>query len=101
MGWHDFHPRAQRWKFAHENLDVRSIGPAESFIVNTTVPPALLLPLDIEKCQDPKDRPKDAKEYELCGDFLFHCHVEMHMMQGLAGLVRSKQTVWLTDEQVD
>lgn len=101
MGWHDFHPHAQRWKFAHENLDVRSIGPAESFIVDTTVPPALLLPLDIEKGQDPKDRPKDAKEYELCGDFLFHCHVEMHMMQGLAGLVRSKQTVWLTDEQVE
>jgi plastocyanin len=101
MGWHNFHLHGQRWKFAHENIDVRSIGPAESFIVDTTVPPVLLLPLDIEKCQDPKHRPKHSKKYELCGDFLFHCHVEMHMMQGLTGLVRAKQTVWLTDAQVD
>jgi len=100
MGWHNFHPHALRWNFAHENIDVRSIGPAESFIVDTVAPPALLLPLDIERNQDPQHRPKDARKYELCGDFLFHCHVEMHMMQGLAGLVRSKQTVWLTDEQV-
>ena len=100
MNWHNFHLHAQRWTFAHENIDVRSIGPAESFIVDTVAPPALLLPLDIEKRQDSRHRPKDAKKYVLCGDFLFHCHVEMHMMQGLAGLVRAKQTVWLTDAQV-
>src|SRR5262249_12689495 len=29
-------------------------------------------------------------------DFLVHCHVEMHMMQGLVALVRSHQTVFLT-----
>ena len=101
MGWHNFHTHGKRWKFANENIDVRSIGPAESFVVDTVTPPALLLPLDIERCQDPKHRPKDAQKYVLCGDFLFHCHVEMHMMQGLAGLVRSKQTVWLTDQQVE
>ena len=83
-----------------ENVDVRSIGPAESFMFETTAPPALLLPPDIERCQDPAHRPHDARRYELCGDFLFHCHVEMHMMQGLAGLVRSKQTVWLSRDQV-
>jgi FtsP/CotA-like multicopper oxidase with cupredoxin domain len=101
MNWHNFHPHAQRWRFAQEALDVRSIGPAESFVVETEAPPVLLLPPEIEKTQDPRHRPKKAKEYELCGDFLFHCHVEMHMMQGLAGLVRSKQTVWLTEEQAE
>lgn len=100
MGWHNFHPHALRWKFANETIDVRSIGPAESFVVDTVAPPVLLLPKDIEDAQEPKHRPKHAKEYLLCADFLFHCHVEMHMMQGLAGLVRSKQTLWLTDEHV-
>jgi Galactose oxidase-like, Early set domain len=28
-----------------------------------------------------------------------HCHVEMHMMQGLAGLVRSHQSVYLTAKE--
>jgi len=99
MNWHNFHPHAQRWRFAQETVDVRSIGPAESFIVETEAPPVLLLPPDIEKAQDERERPRTARRYDLCGDFLVHCHVEMHMMQGLAGLVRSKQTVWLTDEQ--
>jgi FtsP/CotA-like multicopper oxidase with cupredoxin domain len=99
MGWHNFHLHGQRWQFADEAIDVRSIGPAESFVFETEAPPVLLLPPEIEKTQDSKRRPKGAKKYELCGDFLFHCHVEMHMMTGLAGLVRSKQTVWLTDKQ--
>jgi FtsP/CotA-like multicopper oxidase with cupredoxin domain len=101
MGWHNFHLHGQRWKFAGEPVDVRSIGPAESFVLQTEAPPVLLLPADVQKTQDPKHRPRHAKQYELCGDFLFHCHVEMHMMSGLAGLVRSKQRVWLTDEQAD
>lgn len=100
MNWHNFHLHAQRWRFANDNIDTRSLGPAESFVMETTAPPALLLPPDIAKTQEEHHRPKHAKKYTLCGDFLFHCHVEMHMMQGLAGLVRSKQTVWLTDEQV-
>lgn len=99
MGWHNFHVHGQRWKFANETIDSRSIGPAESFVVETTAQPVILLPADIAATQDPKHRPRDARAYHLRGDFLFHCHVEMHMMQGLAGLVRSKQTVWLTADQ--
>jgi plastocyanin len=99
MGWHNFHVHGQRWQFAQETVDTRSIGPAESFVVDTVAPPVVLLPPDIEAQQPPHHRPKDAKAYQLRGDFLFHCHVEMHMMQGLVGLVRSLQTVWLTPTQ--
>lgn len=99
MNWHNFHPHAQRWRFANETTDVRSIGPAESFVIETVAPPVLLLPPGIQHSQDPEHRPKHAKPYQLRGDFLVHCHVEMHMMQGLVGVVRSQQTVWLTDAQ--
>jgi plastocyanin len=93
MNWHNFHPHAQRWQFADQTIDIRSIGPAESFIVDTEAPPVLLLPPGFEHCHTPHD---GATEYHLRGDFLVHCHVEMHMMQGLAALVRSHQTVHLT-----
>jgi FtsP/CotA-like multicopper oxidase with cupredoxin domain len=99
MMWHNFHTHGQRWHFAGEAYDGRSLGPAESFVVETTAPPVLLLPADIAKAQDPEHRPKHAKKYHVRGDFLVHCHVEMHMMAGLAGLVRSRQTLWLTPEQ--
>jgi len=99
--WHNFHTHAQRWTFAGTTIDVRSLSPAESFVAETTAPPVLLLPHDIEQTQPPEKRLKHAKAYHLRADFLVHCHVEMHMMQGLAGLVRSRQTVWLTDEQAD
>jgi len=99
--WHNFHPHAQRWQFGGETIDVRSLSPAESFVVETTAPPVILLPPDIEKTQPPEHRPAKAKPYNLRADFLVHCHVEMHMAQGLAGLVRSSQTVWLTDDQAD
>ena len=99
MMWHNFHTHGQRWHFAGEAYDGRSLGPAESFVVETTAPPVLLLPADIAKAQHPDHRPKHAKKYHVRGDFLFHCHVEMHMMAGLAGLVRSRQTLWLTPEQ--
>jgi plastocyanin len=99
MGWHNFHTHAQRWRFADETIDVRSIGPAESFVVETVAPPVLLLPEHIHHCQHPDHRPKDAKEYHLRGDFLVHCHVEMHMMAGLVAVLRSHQTVWLTKQQ--
>jgi plastocyanin len=101
MMWHNFHPHSQRWQFANETIDVRSVGPAESFIVETLVPPVLLLPPDIEATQHPDCRPKGAKPYKIRGDFLFHCHVEMHMMQGLSGIVRSRQTIWLTKDQYE
>lgn len=99
MGWHNFHVHAQRWQFANETIDTRSIGPAESFVVETVAPPVMLLSAEIEAMQEPHCRHKDARPYHLRGDFLFHCHVEMHMMQGLTGLVRSRQTVWLTPTQ--
>lgn len=101
MVWHNFHPHAQRWNFADATVDVRSLSPAESFVAETVAPPVLKLPHAIEKTQNPPHRPKDAKPYKLRGDFLFHCHVEPHMMQGLAGVVRSHQTVWLTNAQRD
>jgi plastocyanin len=97
MGWHNFHPHAQRWNFANQMVDVRSIGPAESFFAETEAPPVLLLPPPFHHCDEPH---KGAKEYQLRGDFLVHCHVEMHMMQGLAGLVRSHQTVYLTSQEL-
>lgn len=94
--WHNFHPHGQRWQFAKETIDVRSLGPAESFIIETTAPPVLLLPPEIEKCQAAENRSKDAKMFRLRGDFLFHCHSASDLSEGLAGLVRSMQTVWLT-----
>lgn len=97
MNWHNFHPHAQRWQFANQTIDVRSIGPAESFIVETEAPPVLLLPSGFEHCHHPHE---GAKEYHLRGDFLVHCHVEMHMMQGLVALLRSQQTVHLTVKEV-
>jgi FtsP/CotA-like multicopper oxidase with cupredoxin domain len=99
MMWHNFHPHAQRWHFAGEAYDTRSLGPAESFVVETTAPPVLLLPPDIARTQADEHRPKHAKKYQVRGDFLVHCHVEMHMMGGLVGLVRSLQTLWLTPAQ--
>lgn len=96
MGWHNFHVHGQRFRVGTEVMDTRSIGPAESFVVETVAPPVLLLPEDIEDAQEDLYR-KGAKKYEVRGDFLFHCHVEMHMMQGLAGIVRARQTLLLTD----
>jgi len=99
--WHNYHTHSQRWQFAGHTIDVRSISPAESFIVETEAPPVLLLPDDIEDHQPPDKRLPGATPYELKGDFLVHCHIEMHMGQGLAAVVRSRQTVWLTPAQAD
>lgn len=98
-GWHNLHLHAQRWQFAQETIDSRSIGPAESFVVETTAPPVILLPGEIEAAQEAHCRLKGAEPYRLRGDFLFSCQGEAHMRQGLAGLVRSRQTVWLTPDQ--
>jgi plastocyanin len=96
--WHNFHPHAMRWKFGDQYLDARSLGPAESFVVESEVPPVLLLTADEEKAQQQEHRPPGAKLYRLKGDFLFHCHVHHHMMNGMVGLVRAQQSVWLTEE---
>ncbi len=96
--WHNFHPHAMRWKFAGENIDIRSMGPAESFVVEAEFPPVLLLTDEEARIQDLACRPKEAKLYRLKGDFVFHCHVHHHLMSGMVGLVRSRQAVWLTPE---
>ena len=96
--WHNFHPHAMRWKFAGENIDIRSLGPAESFVVEAEFPPVLLLTEEEERIQNPDCRPKEAKLYHFKGDFVFHCHVHHHMMNGMVGLARSKQSVWLTPD---
>src|SRR5262249_57513020 len=96
MAWHNFHTHAQRWRFADQVVDVRSIGPAESFIVETQAPPVLLLPPGFEQCRTPHH---GAQPYEVRGDFPVHCHVEMHMMAGLVAVVRSHETLYLTDQQ--
>jgi plastocyanin len=96
--WHNFHPHSSRWKLGAETIDVRSLGPAESFMVETEVPAPLLLTDEIKRIQKRKHRPRNAKLYELKGDFLFHCHVHHHMKNGMAGLIRARQRVWLTPE---
>ena len=94
--WHNFHTHAMRWQFAGENIDVRSMGPAESFIVETSAPPVMLLPDHMAKRQAKDKRPRGARRYTLRGDYIFHCHVHHHLMNGMVGVVRSYQTVWLT-----
>lgn len=70
MMWHNFHLHGQRWRLGDEVIDVRSLGPAESFVFDTEAPPIALGAV----------RPQDG-----VGEFIFHCHVEMHMMDGLVG----------------
>jgi FtsP/CotA-like multicopper oxidase with cupredoxin domain len=137
MMWHNFHLHGQRWRVGNETLDTRSLGPAESFVADTVVPPVILWPLPLDcDCETQKGheeptsphpiheprttaemqsthssdhhsdesesykKPRPKRKYKLQGDFLLHCHVEMHMMQGMVGLVRALQEVELTDEEV-
>jgi hypothetical protein len=93
--WHNFHPHGARWPYANENIDVRSLGPAESFVIETVVPLVVHLPPEVEQYQQPDKRPPDAKPFKLRGDFLFHCQTVADTVQGLAGLVRATQTIWL------
>src|SRR5690606_31753679 len=44
---------------------------------------------------------KKRKKYWLHGDFLIHCHVEMHMMEGMAAVLRATQEVELSDEELN
>ena len=86
--WHNFHTHAQRWRWADQNVDTRSLGPAESFVANTVVPHVVLSQRQIREKEDEKKHKKEEREkkkVEVCGDFPFHCHVEMHMMGGMIG----------------
>ncbi|HLB90371.1 MAG TPA: LodA/GoxA family CTQ-dependent oxidase [Terriglobales bacterium] len=97
--WHNFHPHSSRWQLPAPPggaSDVHSLSPVETFVANTIVPPALRLPCALEELQC--DPPADACRVRLKGDFLFHCHIEEHMMQGLAGLIRAREYVWLTEK---
>ena len=99
-GWHNFHTHGTRWRWADQNVDTRSLGPAESFYAETVVPDVVL----IDEKEDRggrygRKKKKREKTVRVCGDFLFHCHVEMHMMQGMAGLIRAVQTIEVEDER--
>lgn len=97
--WHNFHPHSARWQLPAPPgiaADVHSLSPVESFVIDTEVPPALRLPCELEALQ--QCPPADACQVMLRGDFLFHCHIEEHMMTGLAGLVRARQKSWITEK---
>lgn len=94
MDWHNFHTHAQRWKWADEYVDTRSLGPAESFVADTIAPEVLLPP-----CNKPRKGEK-LKKYKLCANYPVHCHVEPHMMQGMIALVRAKQVMQLSNSQL-
>ena len=92
--WHNFHPHAQRWRWGHEQVDTRSLGPAESFVA-TTVGPDVLLP----PCRERPIPPKELVEFEACAEYPVHCHVEHHMMSGMVALVRTRQRLRLTKKE--
>ncbi len=97
--WHNFHTHSLRWQLPAPPGgagDVHALSPAESFVIDTEAPPALRLPCELERLQC--DPPESACRVAIKGDFLFHCHLEEHMMAGLAGLVRSRESIWVTPE---
>ena len=95
--FHNFHTHSMRWKNGIENQDTRVLSPAESFCVNTKIPQVIIPNGDLLKLQKTWPKPKDARLYLVKGDFVFHCHVHHHMMNGMVGIVRARQFVWLTD----
>jgi FtsP/CotA-like multicopper oxidase with cupredoxin domain len=100
--WHNFHPHAMRWQLPAPPGgagDVHALSPIEYFVADTEIPCAVRLPCELEDLQ--ACPPDDACQVTITGDFLFHCHIEEHMMGGLAGLVRARQKVWVTDEALD
>lgn len=96
--WHNFHPHAARWQLPAPPggaVDVHPLSPVQGFTIDTEVPRPLWLPDELECLQD--DPPEDACQVPIRGDFLVHCHLEEHMMLGLAGLVRATERIWVTD----
>jgi len=101
--FHNFHPHAMRWEFAGESADVRTISPAESFVLKTVAPEVIHmdrlpagLRADIEELQEAKKKPKGARKKTFKGEFPFHCHVHHHMMGGMIGIIRVRQELWVT-----
>ena len=95
QGWHNFHAHASHWSFGGLHIDNQSIGPAESFVVNTVAPPVVLPPCDDEHKEG------TGQEYDLASLHPVHCHVESHVMSGMVCLIRVKQTAFLTDAYVN
>ena len=94
--WHNFHPHSARWALPTPPggaADVRGLSPVESATIDTVVPAPLRLPCELEELQC--DPPEDACLVRIKGDFLFHCHIEEHMMAGLGGLVRARDEIWV------
>jgi manganese oxidase len=59
---HTFHVHGHRWRHDGRNEDTQTLGPAESFKIRW-------------REEDP-------------GTWLYHCHVESHMMAGMIGIYR-------------
>ena len=79
--WHNFHPHASRWQLptpAGGAADVHPLSPAESFVADTLIPDPVRLPCVLADLQC--DPPPGACRVPVRGDFLFHCHLEEHMM---------------------
>lgn len=85
--WHNFHPHGNHWEFGGQNLDNRSIGPAESFVVDTIAPP-VVLPACGKKYAYEK-----TKKVEVSAHYPVHCHVEPHVMAGMVALMRVRQKI--------
>jgi len=97
--WHNVHPHSSRWQLPTPTggaTDVHSLSPSQTFVMDTEAPPAIRVPCSLEALQC--DPPDSACRVPIKGEFLFHCHVEEHMMSGLAGLVRSRDSIWVTKE---
>jgi plastocyanin len=96
--WHNFHPHSARWQLSTPPggaSDVHGLSPLESFVTDTEVPPAMRLPCALQEFQCEPNL--EACRVRLKGEFLFHCHIEEHMMAGLAGLVRARQYIWINE----
>ncbi|WP_328473230.1 DUF1929 domain-containing protein [Actinoplanes sp. NBC_00393] len=94
--WHNFHPHSARWQLPAPPggaADVHALSPAEGFTADTVVPAPARLPRAVEELQT--DPPANACRVRIKGDFLFHCHLEEHMMAGLGGLVRARDWLWV------
>lgn len=87
--WHNFHPHGNHWEFGGQNLDNRSIGPAEAFVVDTIAPPVVLPPCERKHAYD------KVKKVEVSAHYPVHCHVEPHVMAGMVALIRVRQSIEL------
>jgi len=133
QNWHNFHTHGQRFRVGTETMDTRSLGPAESFVVDTIAPPVVL---DAAACcgrhhdhsdhahpghrrsdhgdsdhghgdghddhddeSEPNGHGQKDRRFCLIGDFLVHCHVEMHMMMGMAARVRAVQQIHVSEDE--